>query len=103
MTDEPAAYRAVAEGLLADDPEVNEGQMMGNPSLKRGSKMFGGLWKGRLLVRIGRDRVGELVAAGRAEPFDPSGQGRAMKDWAVLAPAGDWLELAEEAKAFLDA
>jgi hypothetical protein len=98
--DDPAAYRDVVDALLSD-PAVSESQMMGMPALKVGSKMFGGRWQDALIVRIGRNRVAELVAAERAEPFDPSGRGRTMKDWAVLEePADDWLSLAVEAKAF---
>ncbi len=75
--------------------------MMGMLALKVGSKMFGGEFEGDLVLKLGRDRVAELIAAGRASEFDPSGQGRAMKDWArVPAPFEDWLELAEDAKAF---
>jgi hypothetical protein len=45
--------------------------------------------------------VAELIDAGRASEFDPPGQERATKDWArVPAPYEDWLELAEDAKAF---
>jgi TfoX/Sxy family transcriptional regulator of competence genes len=98
--DQPEGYRAVVDELLAD-PAVSEGQMMGMPALKVGSKMFGGLLEDQLVVKIGRDRATELIESARAEPFDPSGRGRAMKDWAVLAePADDWLALAEEAKGF---
>jgi hypothetical protein len=97
---EPPEYREVVERLLSD-PVVSEAQMMGMPSLKLGAKMFGGLFDGRLVVKVGRARVEQLIAAGRAEPFDPSGRGRPMKDWALVgAPAADWLDLADEAKAF---
>ena len=75
---EPRAYRELVEQLIAD-PAVSEGQMMGMPALKRGSKMFGGLFEGALVVKIGRERVAELVDSGRARPFDPSGRGRPMK------------------------
>jgi TfoX/Sxy family transcriptional regulator of competence genes len=95
------AYRAVVHELQAD-PEVREALMMGKPSLKRGSKMFGGFRDGELLVKVGRERVDELVAAGRARPFDPSGAGRPMKDWALVSePVDDWLALADEARAFV--
>jgi TfoX/Sxy family transcriptional regulator of competence genes len=95
------AYRRVVEELRAD-PEVSEALMMGMPSLKRGSKMFGGYRDGELLVKVGRERVDELVAAGRARPFDPSGAGRPMKDWALVPePDDDWLALADEARAFV--
>jgi hypothetical protein len=95
------AYREVVDELKAD-PEVSEALMMGRPSLKRGSKMFGGFRAGELLVKLGRERVDELVAAGRARPFDPSGAGRPMKDWALVGePTDDWLALADEARAFV--
>ena len=99
--DEPAAYRTVVEALL-EDPAVSETLMMGMPSLKNGSKMFGGLREAGLLLKLGRDRVDELIASGRAQPFDPSGRGRPMRDWAVLpAPTDDWMALALDAKRFV--
>lgn len=91
-------YRLVVHELQAD-PEVSEALMMGRPSLKRGSKMFGGFRDGELLVKLGRERVDELIAAGRARAFDPSGAGRPMKDWALIGePTDDWLALADEAR-----
>ncbi|HEV2997516.1 MAG TPA: TfoX/Sxy family protein [Solirubrobacteraceae bacterium] len=99
---EPAAYRRVVEALLADDPGVVEGQMMGMPALKAGGKMFGGCFEGELVVKIGRERVQELIDAGRARPFDPSGRDRPMKDWAQIPePDGDWAALAREAHRLL--
>jgi TfoX/Sxy family transcriptional regulator of competence genes len=100
---EPASYRRVVEALLADG-DVSEGQMMGMPALKAHGKMFGGCFEGRLVVKIGRDRVQELIDAGRADQFDPSGRDRPMKDWAQLSEHDeDWLALAREARARIDA
>ena len=99
--EQPAAYREVVDALCAD-PEVIEGKMMGMPSLKAGRSMFGGTFDGHLVVKLGRERVAALIAGGRAEPFDPSGRGRPMKDWAqVPEPADDWLALAAEARALV--
>jgi len=95
---DPDPYEAVVAELCAD-PAVLVTQMMGMPSLKVDGKLFAGLRDGELVVKIGRERVGELIAAGRAAPFDPSGRGRPMKDWALVhEPADDWLALAEEAR-----
>jgi TfoX-like protein len=91
-------FEAVVDELSAD-PAVERTQMMGMPSLKLGGKLFCGAWEGELVVKVGRERVGELVDAGRAAPFDPSKRGRPMKDWALVPePADDWLALAEEAR-----
>jgi hypothetical protein len=101
-TDESQAYKHVVEQLLAD-PSVIEGQMMGMPALKAHGKMFGGCFEGKLVVKIGRERVQELIDAGRAHPFDPSGRGRPMNDWAqVPEPDEDWLTLACEAHRLID-
>jgi len=40
-----------------------------------GSKMFGGLFEGELVIKLGRERAGALIEAGRASQFDPSGRG----------------------------
>jgi hypothetical protein len=93
-------YEAVAHELTAD-PEVVETKMMGMRSLKLGRALFAGSGLDGLVVKIGRERVDELVAARSASPFDPSGRDRPMKDWAVIAPGdGDWIAFAEEAKRY---
>lgn len=96
-TPEPAAYRSVVEQLLADG-SVTETQMMGMPALKAGSKMFGGRSGADLVLKLGRERVEELMSSGRGEPFDPSGRGRPMKDWTRLSAGDDWPALAREAR-----
>jgi TfoX N-terminal domain len=92
------AFEQVLDELCAD-PNVEVTQMMGTRCAKLGGKIFCGLRRGELLVKLGRERVRELVAAERATPFDPSGKGRPMKDWCLVPePADDWLALAEEAR-----
>jgi hypothetical protein len=91
------AYRRVVDELRAD-PEIVETKMMGMPSLKREGKLFAGYREEALVVKVGRERANELIEAGRAAPFDPSGRGRPMKDWALVPlPDEDWTALAEEA------
>jgi TfoX/Sxy family transcriptional regulator of competence genes len=91
------AYRRVVDELRAD-PEIVETKMMGMPSLKRDGKLFAGYREDALVVKVGRERASELIEAGRAQPFDPSGRGRPMKDWATVGlPDDDWVALAEEA------
>jgi hypothetical protein len=42
------------------------------------------LSKGRLVVKLPRQRIDALVATGAGERFDP-GHGRLMKEWLPLA------------------
>lgn len=74
----------------------------GSTSLKTNGKIFAMLVKGRLVVKLDRTRVDELVAAGQGEPFDP-GNSRIQKKWIALASGSDevWLSLATESEAFV--
>ena len=57
--------------------------------------------RGRLVVKLPKARVDELVRAGAGEHFDP-GHGRLMKEWISSADdGGEWLALAQEAHAFV--
>ena len=71
------------------------------PGLRTGGKIFAMLVQGRLVVKLPRERVDDLVAGGSAERFDP-GRGRPMKEWASLDPAApEWEGLAAEARRFV--
>ena len=68
--------------------------------------MYVGLYKKSLAVKIGVERVQELLATKAGHKFDPSGMGRPMKEWVVVrepasAAVKKWLALAEEAKSFV--
>jgi hypothetical protein len=56
---------------------------------------------GRLVVKLPKQRVGELVAVGAGSRFEPS-RGRVMNEWLAVDPdwGGDWLSLAREAMKF---
>jgi TfoX/Sxy family transcriptional regulator of competence genes len=95
-------YEIVAEELQAD-PAVRTGVMFGHKCLKTGRKMFACEYEGDLLVKLPPDRLDELRAQGARE-FNP--MGRPMTGWILVAePADDavraWLDIAEEAKAFV--
>jgi TfoX/Sxy family transcriptional regulator of competence genes len=95
-------FPAVAEAF-AGDPGVATGRMFGSTGLKVGGKVFAMSVKGDLVVKLPKERVDELVAAGTGSPFDP-GHGRLMKEWVSVSPrqADAWLALAREAKGFVD-
>lgn len=97
-------YRQTAAELCADHPEVETTRMFGSDGLKAAGKTFAMITRGRLVVKLPRDRVGQLVDAGVAERFDP-GHGRLMKEWASLAPGdlGECSTLMRAALAFVTA
>ena len=95
-----ARYATVEQALLAD-PEVtrSEKRGFGSSGLWVAGKVFVMLVKDDLVVKLPRQRVDELVAAGLGARFEP-GPGRVMKEWLtvpVTSPA-DWLLLANEAR-----
>jgi hypothetical protein len=60
---------------------------------------FGG---GAFVAKLPRERAAELVSAGAAEYFNP-GSGRPMNEWAARRGRSEtWLELATEARQFVD-
>jgi hypothetical protein len=51
--------------------------------LKVDGKIFAMHSKGKFVAKLPKDRVDELVRAGKGEYFDP-GHGRLMKEWVSL-------------------
>ena len=99
-------YNAIVNELLTD-PRVTEGNLFGMPVLKIGGKPFAGLYKKDLVVKLGSDRVQEMLRVRTGAQFDPSGAGRPMKEWIrIKEPASGakkkWLALAQEARTFVN-
>jgi len=75
----------------------------GSLALQIGGKIFAmRSSKGEFVVKLPRQRVDALIAAGEGKRFDP-GHGRLMKEWVVVGRAAEetWLPLAREAMAFV--
>jgi TfoX/Sxy family transcriptional regulator of competence genes len=87
---------------FADDPDVSAGTMMASFGLKVRGRIFAMVARGRLVVKLPKARVDELVAAGAGERFDP-GHGRVMKEWIAMGTDEGWVELAREAHRFVRA
>jgi hypothetical protein len=83
-------------------PGTDGGRGFGSSALKVGGAIFAMLTRGRLVVKLPRARVADLIADGAGEPFD-AGKGRPMKEWLVVGDADDdaWRGLAEEALRFV--
>jgi len=100
-------WTALVQTMLAHETTTygNDGgpqQAFGSTSLKTNGKIFAMLVKDRLVVKLDRRRVDELVAAGQGKRFDP-GRGQPQKEWLSVDSASDevWLQLATESEAFV--
>jgi TfoX/Sxy family transcriptional regulator of competence genes len=104
-----ARYAAIVAALIST-PAVTSGvdeprgrNRFGAAELKVGGKIFAMLVRGKLVVKLPRQRVDALIASGDGERFDPRHDGRLMKEWLVVEPSShvEWLPLAREALAFV--
>jgi hypothetical protein len=101
-------YARIVQEILIQNPEVSSDTdrtkkrfgMSGG--LKIAGKMFAFLAKGRLIIKLPKQRVDSLIALGRGEPC-VMGRGRVMKEWVVVGPdfTADWHSLAAEAIVFV--
>jgi hypothetical protein len=95
-----AAFAAVLDEVAVAG-EIERAVWFGTPAAKVEGKIFMALWRGTLVARLGADEVGQRVLARDGVRFDPSGKGRAMKDWLETnAEYAEWTELALGAIAF---
>jgi hypothetical protein len=103
--DAEAQYNDLADDLAARNADVELGQMMGMPAIKRNGKMVGGFSRseGAMVFKLAdaNQREAALALEG-AHLFDPSGGRRKpMQEWVVVpaAHAKQWQKLADEALA----
>ena len=100
-----ARYAALAAQFVArGTASLSEKKGFGSTALLTDGRIFAMLTRGRLVVKLPRPRVAELVEAGWGVPFDAN-KGRPMKEWLTVDPAreADWTALAEEAQRFVAA
>src|SRR5439155_17251388 len=99
-------YEALVAALVGapgvTPPDSAGPKRFGSTSLKINNKMFAMLARGRLVLKLPRHRVDELVASGTGERWDP-GKGQPQKEWLSvdLSSDDDWLPLATEAMDFV--
>ncbi len=94
-------FNDISESFLAT-PNVTTAKMFGGSALKVSNKVFACLYKGKLVLKLPRARVDDLVASAGAVHFD-SGTGRPAKEWVAIDPSRrkEWLGLANDAKKFV--
>jgi hypothetical protein len=76
----------------------------GADALKIEGKIFAALSKGRLLLKLPRERVDALIESGVGERF-ATGAGRPKKEWVTIGAdhTGLWQPLAAEARQYVSA
>lgn len=74
-------------------------QLFGKPALKVNGKAFACFFENEMVFKISGDEHVHAIALSGAKLFDPSGKGRAMKEW-VQVPYKhnkEWKNLAQAA------
>ena len=83
-------------------PDDSASGRFGSGTLKVDGKIYAGLSRGRLLLKLPQARVDALVAAKSGERFS-TGAGRPKRQWVTVAADSDedWAALAREARSFV--
>jgi hypothetical protein len=94
-------FGEIVDDLAARDPDVEESQMMGRPSIKAGGKLIACFEsRGTMAFKLPDDaEQAKALALEGARIYDPAESGRLMKGWVeVPATQGErWAEFAETA------
>lgn len=95
-------FAPVVAAFAADPKVAYGGKGFGSSALKVDGKIFAMIdSRGRLVVKLPKERVAELVRTGKGAFFD-AGRGRLMKEWlSVDAAPRSWIALAKEARDFV--
>ena len=100
----PPSFAPVVAAFSGDrQVSTEQGWGSGNVVLKVNDKIFAMLVKGKLVAKLPKARVDELVSSGAGDRFDPRGDGRLMKEWVVVGIGkANWIALAKEAHGFVN-
>jgi hypothetical protein len=103
LDESQAAFERLAATISkdprVDDPSIAKGKGFGSKGLKVKRKLFAfRSSRGKLVLKLPKERVDALVSSGKGEYFDP-GHGRLMKEWIAidLRARALWLGFAREA------
>ena len=72
------------DAQLLGNPEVRRGKMFGHPAYYVNDKMFACIYGEVIGLKLPEDMAADLIARGRAEPFQPYGK-RKMSEWIELS------------------
>lgn len=77
MNKEETLYIEIASGL----PDAVQSQMFGKPCFKINGKAFACFFQDCMVFKLTGATHAEAIKLEGAQLFDPSGKGRAMKEW----------------------
>ncbi len=99
MTKEETAYLEAGRSIEG----AVESQMFGKPSFKINGKAFISLFENEMVFKLTGDAHAVALQLKGARLFDPSGKGRAMKEWVQVPGAhkAKWKMLAQAAAAYV--
>jgi hypothetical protein len=99
-----AEFDKVVTGL-AESHHALRTRMFSMPSATIGGKHFAGLYQDHMVFKLGGEEHATALKLAGAHLFDPSGMGRAMKEWVVVPNkhSARWPELGRQALAYVAA
>jgi hypothetical protein len=99
MSKEQILYEEI--GTSIKGAEIS--QMFGKPALKVKGKAFSCFFENCMVFKLGGETHAAALQLKGAKLFDPSGKGRAMKEWVQVpfAHKSKWKDLAEAAMAYV--
>ena len=88
---------------LAAQPNIMRAKMFGMPCAKVNGNTFIGFYKDAMTFKLTGKAHGSALKLKGARLFDPSGMGRAMKEWVEVpaAHSARWKTLAQAALAYV--
>lgn len=96
-------FEVFSENFINKHKQTSLGKWFGLESLNLDGKPFGAFFQGELVLKLGAEKISEIIERyPGAKLFDPSGKGRAMKDWLQIPNEfqEDWDSLSESAVIF---
>jgi hypothetical protein len=99
MEKNKADFEKIAEQLSKKNEGVELSQMFGKPCIKVNGKAFACYFQDEMVFKLGVDAHKKAMALKGSKLFDPSGKGRAMKEWVQVRAEhkAEWKKFAEEA------
>jgi hypothetical protein len=105
MTKSEELYKNIGEDLLKENKVIEFSQMFGKPCLKINGKAFVCFFEEEMVFKLSGDDHKTALAQKGAKLFDPSGKGRAMKEWVQVpfSSSKEWDKLATKSLKYVKA